>query len=316
MLTVHKLHPGHDLLADNDAAKSALEHGIEEVLVVIHRGEVIRVETPPGGVSEFVPEDDWMFAAIRDAFALGVKYALRGLVAVGLAPPGPDDFARDCIPPPGWTWWGDLKPGTVAVDGNPEPQVLLLGTDGAFQDSLRQPCSAVWQSSDGPFHAFKYDPAKSPPFPFVRVLATGLSNAQLVRVATLYGQGLQAIETILAEMGVAQMPSDTRLSDYLASMAPAKRSRAKKVLTAILPANDGEVVRHALIERIVDEGGGLQEVTEAKPTRAGGLSVRFIGLALVLADGESYWNPREATPAGIAYAGYLLNLKAMKAVQP
>ena len=106
------------------------------------------------------------------------------------------------------------------------------------------------------------------------VLATGLDNATLVRIAALYGQDMDPIDAILANLGVGQMSADTRFEDYLATLAPAKRSRAKKTLTTLMPCRDGEHARHVLIERMIDEGATLKEMT----------------------------------PVGIDYAGYLLNL--------
>lgn len=71
MLTVHKLPTTHLILADNDIARAARETGIEEVLVVIDRGAIVHVHTPPdlkpGTIATGGMRDSSPFVAIGDA---------------------------------------------------------------------------------------------------------------------------------------------------------------------------------------------------------------------------------------------------------
>lgn len=186
MLTVHKLHPAHQLLAENAVAKDARDHGIEEVLVVIHRGEVIRVQTPPGMVSEFVPEDDWMFSAIREAYSLGLS----------------DLGGADITAPKGWTQWANLRPGMVAVDGDLPERLLVIGGPGLFTRHDGHPCTAAWVTMDGTIKPFRFMNVEPPALPFVRVLARVATNTILAAIAARYGT--RPIEEILSDLEGAE----------------------------------------------------------------------------------------------------------------
>ena len=164
MLTVHKLPTTHLILADNDIAKQARETGIEEVLVVIDRGAIVRVHTPPCEGDEFCSDDDWIFDMARDVYA-------RGL---GELPPV-HQYA-----PAGWTLWAGLKPGTIATSGDPgEAEYLAIGERGSFGWSA----GSLNACSFGPHavrHTFVYKPDAIRPWPFVKVLRTGLTKEQMV----------------------------------------------------------------------------------------------------------------------------------------
>lgn len=164
MLTVHKLSTNHLILVDNDIAKQARETGIEEVLVVIDRGAIVRVHTPPCEGDEFASDDDWIFAAIRDAYARGADSA--------------SVESRLAKAPEGWTLWRDLKPGTIATSGDPgEAEFLAIGERDCF--GLARPRDACSFGPHAPRHTFVYKTDAIRPWPFVKVIRTGLTRDQI-----------------------------------------------------------------------------------------------------------------------------------------
>jgi hypothetical protein len=187
MLTVHKLSTNHLILADNDVAKQARETGIEEVLVVIDRGQIVRVHTPPGEADEFASDDDWIFAAIRDAYARGINVAMEGKIAIRTVPAG-------------WTHWSDLKPGSVAYNGDPEASAVVIGSNQTFSlprsGEVFNACHLGVGTTCQPFH---FKPSATPPWPFFKVLRVGLTGDQMRAVVTAVESG-EYIEVALANL--------------------------------------------------------------------------------------------------------------------
>lgn len=193
MLTVHKLSTNHLILADNNIAKQARETGIEEVLVVIDRGQIVGVHTPPGEADEFASDDDWIFAAIRDAYQ-------RGLAEL---PPVHQNA------PEGWTLWADLKPGMIATGGDPDEiaPFVALGDDdfvrgfGGRQrtNTEREAFTAIWFGQYHRSNAFTYKPHSDRVWPFFKVLRAGLTGDRMRAVVTAVESG-EDIEVALANL--------------------------------------------------------------------------------------------------------------------
>lgn len=202
MLTVTKLTPAHDILAGNDIAEDALNCGIREVMVVIDRGQIIAVRTPPCCQDQFASDDDWIFSDMRAMYSRGINAALEGKLAMHSAPAG-------------WTHWSDLKPGDVASSG--DGRVLLLGNPGAFDNTIpRTYANAAWVGENTWLSVFTLKPDAPPPLPFVRIEARGLTDAQLRHVAAAVDVGEHGIAYI-----IEHLPSD-------ASLAAAAEHRRRK----------------------------------------------------------------------------------------
>lgn len=190
MLTVHKLHPFHDLLQGNQDASAAGDNGYTEVIVVIDRGEIVGVHTPPGGELDFCSDEDWVLAAIRDGYARGVSAGMLYDKAIEQAN----------LAPKGWTHWSDLRFGDVASSGNPDGGVLVLGEPGMFNGHLpRTNANAMW-IREGSSNVFTYKPDSLPPLPFVRIEARGLTSEQLRHVAAAVATGENGVAWIVANL--------------------------------------------------------------------------------------------------------------------
>jgi hypothetical protein len=191
MLTVHKLPLTHLFLAENQTAKEAREVGIMEALVVIDRGLVVSVNTTPAGLDEFGSDDDWIAQAIEDAYRRGLAPTPRGS---SLGDP-------EQVTPEGWTHWRDLTPGTVATSGDEDDApYLLLGAAGCFRA----------RGGSGVYNAarlgarrlpwtLQHNPAAPPPWPFYKVLRTGLSGETLHHLAAAVESG-EDIKEALARL--------------------------------------------------------------------------------------------------------------------
>jgi hypothetical protein len=215
MLTVTKLHPVHEILAGNAEAENALNCNILEVMVVIYRGQVVTVRTPPCCQDQFADDDDWIFADIRHAYSCGI--AAQDLYSAALKTQDHDAAMATLDPAPaGWTHWSDLKPGDVASSGDHHGSVLVVGTPGLFLDSLGTPCAAAWcigeartmsdrlQASTSTavpgVSPFKFNAAQPPPMPFVRLEAGSLTPAQLRHVAEAVAAGEHGIAYIVEHL--------------------------------------------------------------------------------------------------------------------
>lgn len=107
---------------------------------------------------------------------------------------------------------------------------------------------------------------------------------------------------------------DDRLDKHLASLSGQARTPARRRLHELVPLGDEDIPRHRLIERLIDEGGSLRELTSMRATKDGGISLMTKGVVLVLGDGENYWDPREVSPAGMRYAHWLIMNKQVRPV--
>lgn len=106
-----------------------------------------------------------------------------------------------------------------------------------------------------------------------------------------------------------------RFEEYIATLTKQQATPARRHLTGLVELAAAEnITRHTLIERILDEGGSLRELSSARALKNGGLSVRFKGLVLVLYDGENYWDPKEIGPLGMRYALWLVQAGKVRAV--
>ena len=110
--------------------------------------------------------------------------------------------------------------------------------------------------------------------------------------------------------------TDDRLDKHLASLSKQKATPARRRLHELVPLADEDIPRHRLIERLLDEGGSLRELTSTRVTKDGGISLMTKGIVLVLGDGENYWDPREVTQAGMRYALWLIEAKQVRPVPP
>ena len=195
MLTVHKLPTTHLILADNDIAKQARETGIEEVLVVIDRGAVIGVHTPPMLADSFASDDDWIFAAIRNAYKLGVQAGICS---------EQDLKADKPIAPEGWLHWIQIKPGTVVVTGDPEASAMVVGSHQTFSlprsNTHFNACHLGAGTKCQPFHFKVHQP---PPWPFFKVLRAGLTGDQMRAIVTAVESG-EDIEVALANLALPE----------------------------------------------------------------------------------------------------------------
>ena len=107
-----------------------------------------------------------------------------------------------------------------------------------------------------------------------------------------------------------------RLNAFLASLSKQRATPAQRRLRELVPLGDDHIPRYQLVERLLDEGGSLRELSEAKALKKGGLSVRFKGTVLVLGDGVNYWDPKEVTLAGMLYAQHLIEARQVRPVPP
>lgn len=194
MLTVHKLPLTHLFLADNDTAKEAREVGIQEALVVIDRGLVVSVNTPPAGLDEFGSDDEWIAQAIEDAYRRGLDQQVNDIGISAL------EIDAGIIAPEGWTHWRDLTPGTVATSGNPDDitSVIAVGSDGCFRSGARV-FNAARLGKGLPPYTFRFNPAAPPSWPFFQVLRSGLTGEQLHHLAAAVENG-EDIEEALARL--------------------------------------------------------------------------------------------------------------------
>lgn len=184
MLTVHKLPLTHLFLADNQTAKEAREVGIMEALVVIDRGLVVSVNTPPCGMDGFGSDDDWIAQAIEDAYR-------RGAALINVYD------AEEIVTPDGWTHWRDLTQGTVAISGNYHyDPFLVLGAAGCFTRNGRA-FNALRIGAGS--RAFQHNPAAPPPWPFYKVIRSGLTGEQIHHLAAAVESG-EDIEEALARL--------------------------------------------------------------------------------------------------------------------
>jgi hypothetical protein len=188
VLTVHKLPLTHLFLADNQTAKEAREVGIMEALVVIDRGLVVSVNTPPAGLDEFGSDEDWIARAIEDAYR-------RGAALINVYD------AEEIVTPEGWTHWRDLTPGTVATSGSPhEAAAIMIGGPMTFKRDGHRAFNALTLSGLGHLSsAFQHNPASPPPWPFYKVLRAGLSGEQIHHLAAAVESG-EDIEEALARL--------------------------------------------------------------------------------------------------------------------
>lgn len=190
VLTVHKLPLHHLILVDHAEAKAARDTGVCEGLVIIDRGEIVGVHMPPCGMDEFGSDDDWIFAAIRDAYERGLN-----------PPPRSSTLGQpEMVSPEGWTHWRDLPPGTVATSGDPDDatSVIAVGSDGCFRAAGRAFNAARLGKGLPPF-TFRYNPAAPPAWPFFQVLRAGLTGEQLHHLAAAIEAG-EDIEEALARL--------------------------------------------------------------------------------------------------------------------
>ena len=193
MLTVHKLPTTHLILAENDIAKQARETGIEEVLVIIDRGDIVHVHTPPCEGDEFTSDDDWIFTMARDLYQRGLDPGPRSSLGV-----------PEMVAPAGWTLWADLKPGTIATSGDPDPDtghLLAVGGPGYFETNGGMLCNACYFARDRSAMPREFK-AERPPalWPFFKVLAEGLTRGTMHSVIEAVEAG-EPIETALQGAG-------------------------------------------------------------------------------------------------------------------
>lgn len=190
MLTVHKLPLTHLFLADNQTAKEAREVGIMEAMVIIDRGLVVSVNTPPCEGDEFTSSDDWIFTAIRDAYERGTRFGSHR---------DEDMIEAGCLSSSGWTHWRDLTPGTVATSGDDtsDGRFVILGGPGCFTASGRAFNAA--HIGAGPPFPFQYNPAAPPAWPFFKVLRSGLTGEQIHHLAAAVESG-EVVEEALARL--------------------------------------------------------------------------------------------------------------------
>ena len=107
-----------------------------------------------------------------------------------------------------------------------------------------------------------------------------------------------------------------RLDAFLDSLSKQRATPAERRLRELVPLGDDHIPRYQLVERLLDEGGSLRELSETRALKKGGLSVRFKGTVLVLGDGVNYWDPKEVTSAGMLYAQYLIEAEQVRPVPP
>lgn len=107
---------------------------------------------------------------------------------------------------------------------------------------------------------------------------------------------------------------DDRLDKFLASLSKQQATPARRRLHELVPLGKGDIARHKLIERLLDEGGSLRELTSTKVLKDGALSVRFKGVVLVLGDRVNYWDPKEITTPGMRYALWIIQNEQVRPV--
>jgi hypothetical protein len=183
MLTVHVLPPTHELIAHREEAIAADASLIEEVMVIVDRGLVTYIHTPPKGIGyRFESDDSWIRDAIASAYASGVRSGENGL---------PDELEA----PSGWTLWRDLKPGDIASSGGDFHGWVAISDDPTFlfanSDKNARYFGRVEPFGPGS-DRFAFSPGQRRAWHFYRVVRRGLTGEQILTV-------LEAIEAAPAD---------------------------------------------------------------------------------------------------------------------
>ncbi len=176
MLSVHIIPSYHDLLMDRPEASAARDSGIQEMLVVIHRGQIIATHTPPVGSPEgaFRTDDRWIIDEIRRAYEIGTNNGAMD-----------QSVWNTSLAPTGWVLWRDLKPGDIATSGGNVGWVAIC-EDEAWKFEHNGGLNALrfdvrWPEAESSSTRFNFqpEPARAPRWPFYRVVRRGVAGEVL-----------------------------------------------------------------------------------------------------------------------------------------
>jgi hypothetical protein len=181
MLTVHVLPVTHELIAHRQEAIAADASLIEEVMVIVDRGLVTYIHTPPKGIGyRFENDDRWIRDAIASAYESGVRSGENGL---------PDEL----VAPSGWVLWRDLKPGDLASSGGDFHGWVAISDDPAFMFSNSGLTARFFGRAEGfAPDRLEFKPDMRRAWHFYRVARRGLTGEQILTV-------LEAIEAAPAD---------------------------------------------------------------------------------------------------------------------
>lgn len=180
MLTVHILPPTHELIADREEASAAASSGIEEVMVIIDRGSIVAVHTPPVRGYRFEPDDSWIRDSILPAWRLALDAV--GKLAEGYHHPADE---LDLRAPSGWVLWGDLKSGDIATSGGALHGWVAISDDPDFVFSNGGMNARHFAHADlghGSSTQISFKPKHRQGWNFYRVVRRGLTGEQILAV--------------------------------------------------------------------------------------------------------------------------------------
>ena len=179
MLTVHILPPTHELIAAHEEAVAAESSGIEEVLVIIDRGSIVAIHTPPVRGSRFETDDSWIRDEIVRAWHLAMDAASKLADGGSLA----DDI--DLRAPSGWVLWADLRPGDIATSGAAFHGWATISDDPDFlfnNGGLNARHFAHADLGHGSSTQISFKPGQRQGWNFYRVVRRGLTGEQILAV--------------------------------------------------------------------------------------------------------------------------------------
>ena len=180
MLTVHILPPTHDLIADREEAIAAESSGIEEVMVIIDRGSIIAIHTPPVRGSRFETDDSW----IRDEIIRAWHLAMDPFANIRKGSHFVDD-EMELRAPSGWVLWADLKPGDIATSGGAFHGWATISDDPDFMfnnGGLNARHFAHADLGHGSSTQISFKPGQRQGWNFYRVVRRGLTGEQILAV--------------------------------------------------------------------------------------------------------------------------------------
>jgi len=175
MLTVHILPPTHELIANREEAIAAEGANIEQVLVIIDRGLVTAIHTPPVRGHRFESDGSWIRTAISSAYQAGVEVGSTA---------GQDKL----VPPAGWTLWSELAGGDIASSGGSNGWVAISNSPTfMFSNEGRNACRFARADPEGDVAPdskvpFTFNPDRHHSWPFYRVARRGLTGEQILAV--------------------------------------------------------------------------------------------------------------------------------------
>ncbi len=194
MLSVHIIPSHHDLLMDRPEASAARDSGIQEMLVVIHRGQIIATHTPPvdsfGGC--FRSDDLWIVDEIRRAYEIGTSAGAMDQSAWNTA-----------LAPAGWSRWHELRPGDIATSGGCSGWIVISEDESwKFENGGCNALKFADEDAPGRNECFDFTPdaKRGNAWPFYRIVRRDVASEVMqafVTAALDRDPALESVENVL-----------------------------------------------------------------------------------------------------------------------